>query len=210
MSSTGRVPAQGTLSGLARERHPDDFYRTPRWAVEALLGRVGYGLEGPILEPGCGDGAILEVLRDHQHGPLLGVEKDPERCLQARLAIDTGATVCTDFLGEDLAGDLAQAAPAYLRPRAAISNPPFRLAQAFIEQTLDVVEPGGCCWFLLRLAFLAGQRRAASGLWEHLAAVYVLPRRPSFTGDGTDSCDYAWFEFRAGSLELARLEHLGL
>ena len=27
--------------------------------------------------------------------------------------------------------------------------------------------------------------------------VYVLPNRPSFTGHGTDSCEYAWFVFGA-------------
>jgi hypothetical protein len=49
--------------------------------------------------------------------------------------------------------------------------------------------------FLLRLGFLASSSRLP--LWRDIGApdVNVLPNRPSFTGNGTDSADYAWYVF---------------
>ena len=161
MSSTKRL-REGS-SAPARDAHPDDFYRTPAWAVKALIERLG-AVPGPILEPGCGDGAIF-----------LGDRLEPVR---ARL------------------------------PCSSISNPPFKHAVGFIQRTLEIIQPGGRAFFLLRLAFLAGQARARSGIWDDLAAVYVLPRRPSFTGRGTDSADYCWLEFSTSHRGPARLEHL--
>ena len=49
---------------------------------------------------------------------------------------------------------------------------------------------------LLRLNFLAGGGRA-DFMRAQEPDVYVLPNRPSFTGHGTDSCEYAWFVFGA-------------
>ena len=189
------------------DRHNDDFYRTPRWAVEALLDRLG-DLQGVILEPGCGDGAILSVLRDRGCKWLIGVEQDVERARLASLEIVNGAVVCGDFLSPDLPGFLARAAPAWGPPDFAVSNPPFALAQPFIERTLEVLQPRGQAWFLLRLAFLAGQKRAKSGLWRKLSGVYVLPKRPSFIGGTTDSSDYAWIEWTNEVGPLPTLEHL--
>lgn len=208
MSSTGRTPRQGSLAGLQRVRHPDDYYRTPSWTVEALLDRVA-DLDGVGLEPGCGDGAILETLRQRQLGPVVGIEANTERAVDAALAIGTGIVLHTDFL-EMGSTDIQVAAPAYPAPSWAVSNPPFKLAEAFVRHTLDLLQPGGRAFFLLRIAFLAGQKRAKAGLWNHLASVYVLPRRPSFTGRGTDSADYAWMEWRVGWSGSATLEHLKL
>lgn len=41
-------------------RHPDDFYPTPPHATQALLEREQF--RGVVLEPACGDGAIVRVL----------------------------------------------------------------------------------------------------------------------------------------------------
>src|SRR6516162_6076032 len=40
-----------------------DFYATPAWVTEALLGHIGF--RGPIWEPCCGAGAISTVLAAH-------------------------------------------------------------------------------------------------------------------------------------------------
>jgi hypothetical protein len=45
---------------------------------------------------------------------------------------------------------------------------------------------------LLRLNFLGGAKRTAF-LRARPPDIYVLPNRPSFTGHGTDACEYAWF-----------------
>jgi hypothetical protein len=166
------------------QRRPQDYYRTPRWAVEALLNEL-WGVTGPVLDPGCGDGAILETLRDHGHTDLIGVEVDPARATLAAPFCDR--LVVGDFLSLDLAG---------LKVGTVIGNPPYCDAEAFVRHALYLTAPGGSVHMLLRLAFLAGQRRARGGLWESLDAVRVLSRRPKFLERGTDSADYAWISWR--------------
>ena len=46
-------------------RAPDDFYATPGWAVRAVLPHLSLSTgSGRILEPSCGEGAIVRVLLD--------------------------------------------------------------------------------------------------------------------------------------------------
>lgn len=45
-------------------RHDDDFYATPRWMVRALLRRI-YLANWVVMEPCCGDGAIVRALPEH-------------------------------------------------------------------------------------------------------------------------------------------------
>jgi hypothetical protein len=90
-------------------------------------------------------------------------------------------------------GDFVEAAKngAFERKRfsVAITNPPFRLAQDFIDACLTCSDT---VVMLLRLNYLASKSRWAF-MSQHTPDVYVLPSRPSFTGGGTDSIEYAWF-----------------
>ena len=78
---------------------------------------------------------------------------------------------------------------------AVVTNPPYSLAEKFIRHARKLC-PHADLVFLLRLAFLASAKRLP--LWQDVGIpdVYVLPNRPSFTGGGTDSADYAWFVWR--------------
>jgi hypothetical protein len=81
-----------------------------------------------------------------------------------------------------------------------IGNPPYEHAEEFIRHSLFRLSKRGEMIFLLRLAFLASHSRGA-GLWRESPPmiVYVLGKRPSFTGNGkTDATDYALFHWRAG------------
>ncbi len=71
-----------------------------------------------------------------------------------------------------------------------ITNPPFSLAKEFIDHSLKNAK---CVIMLLRLNFLASIKRYE--WWSSVppTALYVLSKRPSFTGSGTDATDYAWF-----------------
>jgi len=169
------------------QRRPNDFYATPRWAIESLLADDDWwGIRTPILEPGCGDGAILKVLKAHEYGPLIGVEQHPGRAEQAAPHCDR--LLVTDFLTGDLSG--------IGKIGCVIGNPPYSDAEAFVRRSLEIVDEGCDVFLLLRLAFLAGQRRERGGLWENLSSVRVLAKRPSFTGAGNDSADYAWIGWR--------------
>jgi len=111
-------------------------------------------------------------------------------------------TTGIDLLGQQVAsphtfieGDFLAWQPVMLFDLIA-TNPPFTHAEAFMRQSVKLLEPGGLCLFLLRLAFLSGVKRGKLWADVNLRRVMVLRRRPSFTGDGkSDSADYAWFLF---------------
>jgi len=71
-----------------------------------------------------------------------------------------------------------------------ITNPPFNQALPFLQKSL-LLAPNVA--FLLRLNFLGSQKRKE--FWQNHppTALFVLSRRPSFVGGGTDSTEYAWF-----------------
>lgn len=71
-----------------------------------------------------------------------------------------------------------------------VTNPPYSLALEFISHAL-FVSPN--VYMLLRLNFLASQKRSVWFRQHEPSALFVLSRRPSFTGIGTDATDYAWF-----------------
>lgn len=70
------------------------------------------------------------------------------------------------------------------------TNPPFSLAQEFIEHA---IMSAPTVIMLLRINFLGSQKR--HDFWQQFPpdGLYILSKRPSFTGKGTDSTEYAWF-----------------
>ena len=70
------------------------------------------------------------------------------------------------------------------------TNPPFSLAQEFIEHSMML---STTVIMLLRINFLGSQKRY--DFWQQFPpdGLFILSKRPSFTGKGTDSIDYAWF-----------------
>lgn len=161
------------------ERHKDDFYRTPSWATDAVLPHLP--LSGRVLEPSAGDGGIVArlLLAGVQREDVLGYEIDQER-----------AAACAGLGVAVRIADFLQAVPEQVA--LVVTNPPYRLAQEFIDAALRWVEAsGGTVAMLLRVNFLGGQKRASFHRAKP-ADIYVLPRRPSFTGSGTDACEYAW------------------
>lgn len=161
-----------SATGRSDVRHMLDHYETPAWAVEAILPHFlaeAYPAHGRILDPGCGSGAIGQVLHDRAPNcRILGVELDDDKAeaaLKRPGAYDK--VVVGNFLEVKNRLDVS----------ATIGNPPFSQAQAFIDHAREYFEGPVC--FLLRLAFLESKKRA---LWwgANPADVYVLPERPSF------------------------------
>jgi hypothetical protein len=66
---------------------------------------------------------------------------------------------------------------------------------AFVEHCLELSSNVA---MLLRLNFLASKKRNPF-MREHCPNVYVLSDRPSFTGKGTDSIEYAWFVWESNA-----------
>jgi len=174
MSATGR-------SGVRRR---DDFYETPEWCTRAILRALKPQPE-TILEPSAGHGAIIRVLRDNAWNTIArpaitAVEIRPEALFHLG---DAGADVA--IAADFLEWSMAERVPYDLL----IGNPPFSLAFEFCQRAIGMAHVVA---LLLRLNFLGSQRRAR-WMRAHTPAVFVLPKRPSFTGKGTDATEYAWF-----------------
>jgi hypothetical protein len=162
-----------------------DFYATPEWCVHAIMPHLPIG---SILDPCAGDGAIFRGVRSWRELPATVVPKFWALEIDAtrRDALHDLATPPRTFLVDALSVSSWPAADLTL------TNPPYLRAEAFVRRALDEVRHGATVAMLLRLNFLEGQARAALHR-EHPADVYVLPRRPSFTGKGTDATGYGWF-----------------
>lgn len=165
MSVTGHNPV----------RRADDFYATPAWCTRAIVRRLFIGSKDDVLDPCSGDGAIMKVVREMcPNTSVRGIEIDPHRA-------ELSGAEAGDALSID-----------WRRPHWVITNPPFSLAMEFVQRAHEqCISSGGNVAMLLRLPWLASQKRA-EWLRAHTPSVYVLPKRPSFTGKGTDATDYAW------------------
>jgi len=71
-----------------------------------------------------------------------------------------------------------------------ITNPPFSLAKEFIDHSTN---HANTVIMLLRLNFLGSIKRYSWWKDNPPTALYILSKRPSFTGTGTDATEYCWF-----------------
>lgn len=173
-----------SATGRSDVRRPDDFYRTPAWCVRAIVRHIEIPEGATVLDPSCGDGAILDVIQCLRPDVrTVGIELDRERADGARKRHGViGGADALELPDSQWAADVI------------VMNPPFSLAREFVERAIGCADVTIC---LLRLSWMAGQKRAT--FWRaNPADVFVLPRRPSFTGKGTDACDYAWFVWGPG------------
>lgn len=191
---------------MKRQRIDLDYYATPSWCTRQILDvlQLTLGREMSqhmaILDPSCGDGAILRAgaergLRGY------GIELDEGRAKQAR-EVD-GAQV-------EQADALAMRWPTTYGEGfdrraivALVGNPPFSLAGEFAGMAAEWSRANDrSAALLLRLSFAESQKRAAFHR-QYPSDIYVLPVRPRFRTDtsGTDAHAYAWFvwgPFRGG------------
>ena len=71
-----------------------------------------------------------------------------------------------------------------------ITNPPFSLAQEFIDHSLP---RSNTVIMLMRINFLGSIKRYSWWKDRTPTSLYVLSKRPSFTGSGTDATEYCWY-----------------
>lgn len=124
------------------ERVEYDYYATNPKAVEMLLRE--YEFKGnKMLEPCVGAGHIADAVksfRGYEDAEITGVDL---------INRDYPNTIITDFLEWDN-GE---------KYDFIISNPPYSLAQEFIEHGLDLLVPNGQMAMFLKIQFLEGQKR---------------------------------------------------
>lgn len=160
-----------------------DFYATPFSAIIPLLENYTIADElDLILEPSAGNGAIIDALRafgykNHIHA--IEIRKEEKENLMRN-----ATTVSIEnFLDAD----------PIITFDVIIGNPPFSLAQEFIDKSLSLLNPGGKLIFLLRTNFLESKKRFEWWQDKLPTKLFVLSSRPSFTGKGTDATSYSWF-----------------
>lgn len=155
------------------------FYPTPRKVAELIVGQLQWHDGGDVLEPSCGEGAILDVLAGFHKGAfrhrtppkpfnVTGFEYDSER---AEIARAKGHSVMT--------ANFLEVAP---NPRfdAVVMNPPFygQTYKKHLDHAMGFVKPGGVLVSIL----------PASAKYDHntyIGTWYDLPVA-SFASSGTN------------------------
>lgn len=202
MSATGRIkvlseplqppvgtsyPEGSTLRVVERtKRAKGDFYETPAWCVDAILPQLPEGVVFAV-DAGSGNGAIAARLAaKFPDLEIVGIEKSAELVDEARARqLRNAEFVQANF--EEWSSELGA-------PDMIVMNPPYSRAIEFVQRALATVKRGGTVAVLLRLNWLASKSRREFHR-KHPSDIYVLTKRPSFTGRGTDATDYAWFLF---------------
>jgi hypothetical protein len=155
-------------------RQKNDWYPTPSYATQSLLDREKF--ESPIREPACGDGAISKVL-----------EKNGYSVISSDLFPYGYAEYGIDFTARN---------ELHVGAKTMITNPPFKLANAFVFKSIQIYDKFA---LFLRLSYLEGQERykkiyketPPSRVWVFSKRLTLWRGDEERNGNGTQC--YAWF-----------------
>lgn len=163
------------------KRVKSDFYSTPIPVIKHFL--KNYKLkDGDILEPSAGNGNFIKALiEDGYKNNITAIELRKEEYDNLISIADN--VIIQDFLTYIPAKQFA----------TIIGNPPYSLAQEFLEHCFAISDVDTEIIMLLRTAFLESKKRYNFWQKHPVSNLYVLSQRPSFTGKGTDATSYAWF-----------------
>ena len=181
------------------ERREADAYYTPGWCVERLLEACVLP-GGRWLEPAVGGGDIVRAVDAWRSAQ----EADAVDWTTVDIRPEVSPSLVADFGWWDCPWLSRVAMPGGFN--VCLTNPPYSLAMEYMHAGLHWAQRVA---LLLRLNWLASHSRS-SWLTDHCPDVYVLPNRPSFTGDGGfDACEYAWMIWRrdnsqSGSLRILK------
>lgn len=173
-------------TSTSRERVSNDYYATPTESVESLINVEN--IKGKVLEPCVGGGHIAKTL-ENSYTQITGVD-----------IVDRGFpnVIICDFLKyttEELYDWV-------------VTNPPYKLAQEFIEKSLDLVKDNGKVAMFLKIQFLEGVKRKAFFEQHPPKIIYVFSKRQNPLRNGkpldekgnkwnTTMC-FAWYVWEKG------------
>lgn len=181
------------------ERKNFDLYETESSLIRALFDYNVCDLFPQIRASRPGSNSLLDVGAGDGRWGLIANEMWPKFAILDGIDIRdlpkppyfTGWFPCQDFTTWDT----------HHRYAIIVGNPPYYLAEKFVEKAWDLLTPGGSIVFLLRLAFLEGVGRHES-FWPKypLTKVYVCSRRPSFYGGKTNGTAFGVFHWQKTEL----------
>lgn len=183
---------------------PDDF-PTPPWAARALMHSVispqfqnserspfTFLTQSTVLDPACGRGHMLLGLAPH---------------FQMAFGSDLFPYGWSHGLG-----DFIHTPDDAFRPDFVITNPPFKLAEAFAHTGLRVAKRGVA--LLVRAAFTEGVKRYENLFREHPPTVVAqfTERVPMYRGrivkGGTTATAYAWVVWDKAAFNLRETRYV--
>lgn len=189
---TQKTLAGTNLAGMSttRQRVDNDFYATPSNAVTAILNEIK--LNGSILEPAAGQGHISKLLREYY--PYSEIVSTDLVQREEKFGIPIQGNV--DFLKHEFGRKFDNI----------ITNPPFNLAQQFIEKALKLANDKVIMFSKIQL--LEGSKRRTMFDNTPLKYVYVFTKRvnPLRNGEELDekgkpwasTMCFAWFVWEHG------------
>jgi predicted RNA methylase len=180
------VNLQSWVGSAPKAERGLEFYKTPAEATRALIAIEGDRLPHRIWEPACGDGAMAVVLEDS--GKLV-----------------TSTDIVDRGFGQGGVDFLTVPTHRHTLSDAVVTNPPFSLAQQFVDKAFSLPNISYCA-LLLRLAFLEGGKRKAWFQANPPARVHISSRRlpmmhrEGYEGKKTNSSaiPHAWFVWLRG------------
>jgi len=165
-----------------------DGFHSPAIATETLL--AAENLSGYSWEPANGYSRISNILRAQGHKVFTSDIKrwhSGTDCIRDFLSCPC-LPRCFKQTGSDL-----------------ITNPPYKLADSFVQHAMNILPRGNKCCLLLRLQFLEGNKRNAFFERYPPRRIHVysfrLPRMHRFGYDGVDGGStmcFAWFVWISG------------
>lgn len=190
----------GKLAGgnPERGRVENDFYATDPSSVRMLLDT--YDLiedNAVVLEPCVGKGHIVDVLKEYfPSSEFICCDLVDRGCIYP--------TKITDFLSIDSSEFKSKNSPVDI----VITNPPYALAQEFIEHSLDIVKEQGKVVMFLKIQFLEGVKRREFFRKNPPKYIYVFVSRQSPWMNGSpvnelgkkwnSTMCFAWFFWEKG------------
>ena len=170
-----------------RKRAKHDSYPTPIELCSAGIAHVELDMETPrILDPGAGSGVWGAVARRRwPRSYIIGIE-----LRNVVRPPDYDLFQVTDFY--------KWCSETHDQFDLIMGNPPYKFAEDFVALSMECLKPGGVLLFLLRLAFLEGQKRGKE-FWPEYKPhkILVCSNRPSFTGNNrTDATAYSLYYWR--------------
>lgn len=169
----------GASNHCAESRQDDDFYATDPKAVEMLCDLEKFSPN--VWEPCCGQGHIVKVLLARGYKAI-------------------GTDLCDRGFGNPGMNFLT--VKYYDMDYDIVTNPPYSMAQQFVERAIDIVSEGHKIAMFLKLTFAEGKARKA--LFEKYPPlrVYVSSSRlecgkNGIFGAGSAVC-YAWWIWQKG------------
>jgi hypothetical protein len=167
------------------ERQPEDFYATEPSALVLFIERLsqdGISINNKVWECACGKKHLSNVLSDYGHDV-----KSTDIVARIDGVAEQDFLQSTDVFNGDI-----------------LTNPPFNLAERFVEKGLELIEEGNKLFLFLKIQFLEGQKRKELFRQYPPKYVYCYSARQKCARDGefekytATTQFYAWYVWEKG------------